>query len=284
MTRAELTAALQAAGIEEARTEATALFCAYAGVTPAAAMAEPGLSCDDPRLAEALARRLAREPLAYILGECWFYGERYRVSPACLIPRPETELLVELACESLPRGGRFADFCTGSGCVAISTLVHRPDCTAVALDLSPAAIALARENARLNGVCDRITFLEADLRDAGGVWAEMARGPFDLILSNPPYVATADVAGLAPELHFEPKMAFDGGAEGMDFYTLFLEEYRTLLAPCGAFAFEIGADQGDLMRRLCARLGYACRIDRDLAGRDRIAVCRPLAPGVSKAV
>ncbi len=118
----------------------------------------------DPRDYEQAVRRLEnREPLAYVLGEWYFYDEVYRVSPACLVPRPDTEHLVEELIRRLPKGAVFADLCTGSGCIAISTLAHRPDCRAVAVDLSKDALALARENASLNGVADRVEFRHADV-------------------------------------------------------------------------------------------------------------------------
>ena len=269
MTRREIAARLASAGIEEAGAEAMLLFCHYSGKSRAAALADRDADCQNPALAEALARREGREPLAYILGEAWFYSERYEVSPACLIPRSETEMLVELACELLPQNARFADFCTGSGCIAVSTLVHRPDCRADAYDLSPEALALARRNAQANGVADRMEFFERNLLIPGGVCCE---APYDMILSNPPYVVRGEIDGLAPEIAHEPRMAFDGGDDGLDFYSCFLAHYGDFLTESGCFVFEIGAAQGEDLLALCARFGYRCSIRRDAAGRDRVAL------------
>ncbi len=250
-----------------------ALFCRFSGFSPAAAMAEPHADCADAALAAAVARRGGREPLAYILSEAWFYDERYRVSPDCLIPRQETELLVEYAISHLPRGARFADFCTGSGCIAISTLAHRADVTVHAFDVSPGALALARENAQINGVADRITFFKTDLLKEGGVCSESC---YDMIISNPPYLTDADLSDPQPEITHEPRLALAGGADGLTFYRHFLSHYRDLLSPHGVFLFEIGAAQGDDMRALADVLGYAVIIEKDLAGLDRMAILSPL--------
>ncbi len=137
--------------------------------------------------AAALRRLRDREPLAYILGEWYFYEEVYSVSPDCLIPRPETELLVEELIRRLPENAVFADLCTGSGCIAISTLVHRPDCRAVAVDLSEKALALAAANAGRNGVADRLILRRADVLT--GTALESDR--FDAVVSNPPYIASS---------------------------------------------------------------------------------------------
>ncbi len=267
MTRAELCARLRAAGIEEAEEEAKRLFCHFSGMSRAAALAEPGADCSAPALLSALARREAREPLSYILGEAWFYDERYRVSPACLIPRPETELLVEHAIATLARGGCFADLCTGSGCIAISTLCHRPDATADGYELSGEALALARENARENGVSDRLCLYEADLL----VCDRLAR-QYDMILSNPPYVTDEEWQAVAPELHHEPLCAFLGGEDGLVFYRRFIGAFAPFLKEGGQFVFEIGWRQGDALRSLAAEGGFDCVIERDLSGLDRVAI------------
>lgn len=269
MTRQEIALRLRAAGIEEAATEASLLFLHYSGMSRAEMLCEPHADCADPALLAAVVRREGREPLAYILGEAWFYTERYEVTPDCLIPRPETEMLVEYACTHLVRGGKFADFCTGSGCIAVSTLAHRPDCTAHAYDLSPAALAVARRNAEANGVADRLTFFEKNLLITAPVCCEKR---YDMIISNPPYVVAEEIDTLAPEIAHEPRMAFDGGADGFDFYACFLAYYGGMLAEGGCFVFEIGADQRAGMEELAEKYGYNCAVTRDLSGRDRMAV------------
>lgn len=270
MTRRELAAALAAGGIEEAREEAMRLFCHFTGMERAAALAAPETDCPDTALSAALARRMAREPLAYILGEARFCDERYAVSPACLIPRPETEMLVEYARTHLKQGGFFADFCTGSGCIAISLLAARTDCRGDAYDLSEEALALAAENAQANGVEKRLAFHHVDLL-RGGVCREKR---YDMILSNPPYVARAVIDGLAPELAYEPRMALDGGEDGCDFYAAFLSLYADRLADGASFVFEIGYDQGEAIARLGDAHGFSCSVMRDLGGLDRLAVLK----------
>ncbi len=275
MTRAALAARLRTAGIEEAAEEAMRLFCRFAGLSRAMVLCEPQLSCDDPALEEALRRREGREPLAYILGEADFYRETYRVSPACLIPRPESELLVDYAIESLPRGGRLLDLCTGSGCLAISTLCHRPDAMADAYDISPDALALARENAERNGVAARLSLHECDLLATYG-WGDNPIFPqkYDLILSNPPYITAAEMKALDPEVLCEPRLALAGGEDGLLFYRHFVREAGALLADGGAILFEIGAGEGDALRALAAEAGYTVAILPDLTGRDRMALLK----------
>ena len=180
---------LTEAGIEEARAEARILFSRIGRVNECELLFDP--ECDSAELREALSRRCRRIPLAYILGEVDFYRESYKVTPDCLIPRPETELLVDYAVNNIPVGARFADICTGSGCIAISTLKNTRDTTAVALDLSPAAIGVARENAVRCGVADRMEFITGDA--LSGI-----EGEFFAVLSNPPYVSEAAYASLEP--------------------------------------------------------------------------------------
>ncbi len=216
--------------------------------------------------AQAVRRLEAREPLAYILGEWYFYDETYRVSPACLVPRPETEHLVEELLRRLPRGSVFADLCTGSGCIAVSTLAHRPDCRAVAVELSEEALALARENAARNGVADRMIFRQADVLTGEALDDEI----FDAIVSNPPYIASQVIDTLEPEVLREPRMALDGGEDGLLFYRAITRCYRRSLTAEGFFLFEIGYDQGEAMKELCP-----CEIRKDYSGNDRVAIWYP---------
>ena len=132
-------------------------------------------------------RRLeAREPLAYILGEWYFYGETYHVTPDVLIPRSDTEILVEAAIRRIPRGGVFADLCTGSGCIAVSVLCHRPDLTAVAVDITDSALKIARENAVINSVDKRVEFIRGDITSDSFAESLLNNRTFDALLSNPP--------------------------------------------------------------------------------------------------
>lgn len=248
MKLSELTARLSAAGIEEAAEEARLLFLA---VTECEMHALFGT---DPEAADALllpllARREAHEPLQYILGEAPFFRSVLRVSPACLIPRADTERLCELAIERLPRGAHFADLCTGSGAIAVTLLSERPDTTALATDISLDALAVARENAERLGVLDRLTLLRSDLL------SEAPCGRFDAILSNPPYIKTADLSGLSPEVGHEPRIALDGGEDGLIFYRRLLSLGK-LLTEDGFFLLECGYDQKTDMEALAAEYGY----------------------------
>lgn len=269
MTRRELIARLTKAGIDDARSDADLLLARFAGVSPARMLAEPEADYTGGALETAVARREAREPLAYILGECGFYGEVYRVTPDCLIPRSDSELLVENAIARLPRGARFADLCTGSGCLAVSVLAHRPDCTADAFDKSAPALALAAENAERNGVADRLTLTQSDLL------TENLPRRYDAILSNPPYIAAGAIAALSPEVRREPHMALDGGEDGLVFYRSFLSRFSSDLTDRGTFYLEIGYDQGTALRDLAAQAGFSAEILRDLGGNERLAILSP---------
>lgn len=265
MRLSEAEARLTAAGIDEARTEAKLLFSKIGGLADYKLLFDPEL--EDERLNGAVNARCSRTPLAYILGEVDFYRETYRVTPDCLIPRPETELLVDLAVQNIPEGERFADVCTGSGCIAVSTLKNTKNTSAIALDLSPAAILLARENAERNGVADRIEFITGDA--LSGI-----EGEFFAILSNPPYVSEEAYATLEPEIYAEPKMAFVGGSDGGDFYRRMIPIYKRNLKDGGFIAFEIGFDQGELLSTLAEQNGMSATIIKDYSGLDRIAVLK----------
>ncbi len=276
MTLRELTEALMRAGIDNAAYEARLLSEHYTGIPAQVLHAAPDRPLADPdgALADAIQRRAAHYPLQYLIGTWGFWRQEYEVSPACLIPRPDTELLVEYAARHLPPGGRFIDLCTGSGCIAISLLCERPDLTAVAVDLFEDTLAVARRNARRNGIgADRLTLLQGDVL-MGDFMADL--GSFDAILSNPPYITTAAMQTLAPELSFEPQAALCGGEDGLIFYRRMLDEpYRSCLVPGGRYLFEIGYDQGDALRALAEAKGDAVSIHRDLGGQDRLAVLVP---------
>jgi len=277
MTLQDITARLAAAGIEDARREAQLLAEHFCALSPLALRQTANAPLPDPNgaLARAVEQRAARFPLQYLLGTWGFWRQEYEVSPDCLIPRPDTELLVDYAARKLPQGGRFIDLCTGSGCIAISLLCERPDLSAVAVDLFDATLSLAERNARRNGVAsDRLTLIRGDVLD-GAFMHEL--GKFDAILSNPPYITPAVIDTLAPELAFEPRAALDGGEDGLIFYRRMIlgSDYRTALKAGGCFIFEMGYDQGDALRALAAEAGDACTVHRDLGGQERMAVLTP---------
>lgn len=213
----------------------------------------------------AIERLKKHEPLAYIIGEWYFYNEIYKVSPDCLIPRPESEHLVDELIKNLPKNGKFADLCTGSGCIAISVLANRQDCSAVAIDISFEALKLAEYNAVLNNVSDRIKFINSDILNEKSVGNEK----FDIIVSNPPYIKTEIIQYLQEELQYEPKKALDGGSDGLDFYKKIFTCYKENVNTGGYIICEIGYDQGKEMREL-----FGCEIKKDYSNNDRVAILK----------
>ena len=252
MVTKEIKERLLAAGIENAAGEAALLCEQFSG----------------DALESAVQRRCTHYPLQYILGEWWFWKETYEVNEHCLVPRPDTEHLVEKAISRLPQNARFLDLCTGSGCVAISVLASRPDTGAVAVDLFPETLALAERNAVRNGVQERFTGRICDVLQ-GCTFEQEA---FDAILSNPPYIRAQAMKELSQEVCCEPQAALFGGEDGLDFYRAILQRWRTLLKKDGFFLFEIGYDQGEEIKALAAEHGLAATIFRDYGGNDRVAL------------
>ncbi len=251
----KIQALLQEAGIENPAHEARLLCEAFSGEA----------------LWEAARRRATHYPLQYILGEWEFWRERYEVSEDCLIPRPDTEHLVEQAIKHLPRGAKFLDLCTGSGCVAISVLASRHDTSAVAVDLFEGTLALAARNAVRNGVGER---METRLCDVLG---EPFEGEaVDAILSNPPYIRKDVIPTLSDEVKHEPFAALCGGEDGLDFYRAILQNWRRMLKKEGFFLFEIGYDQAQALCALGAAHGFSATVFRDYGGNDRVVLLRPI--------
>ena len=174
------------------------------------------------------------------------------------ISEPEVDALRELA----PRGGTFLDLCTGSGCIAVSALVHRKDLTAVGVDISSDALKMAEENAALSGVSERISFRQADVLAGGG-----CEGTFDVIVSNPPYIRTDVIPTLDTVTH-EPRLALDGGEDGLNFYRAILRHALPHLKDGGWLLLEIGYDQADDLRALLP----GCEVRRDYGGNDRVVL------------
>lgn len=217
-------------------------------------------------------RRGQREPLQHIVGSVQFHGVELAVNRDVLIPRPETELLVEQAVLRIPPAPtRVLDFGTGSGCIAIAIAAACPPVTVVGVDLSPAAVAMARANAKRNGVDGRVEFLESD-----GLAAVPAEPPFDLLVSNPPYIASEEIATLQPEVRdHDPVAALDGGPDGLDFYRLLASQAGRWLTPNGTILLEFGDGQGPAIAGLFADAGWQTEpLVRDYSGRDRILIAR----------
>ena len=224
------------------------------------------------KMEDVLVRRLKHEPLEYILGEVWFCGLRLHVTPDCLIPQADTEVVCERARSLLPQGGRLADIGTGSGCIALAVLAGTKNTSAVAYDISGPALSVAYENARSLGFSARFCPVLSD------VFAEdfmKGDGFFDVIVSNPPYIRTQDIAELAPEVRAEPLSALDGGADGLRFYRRLLAVCPTHIRRGGAMVLEIGYDEGEALRLLCRESGLSCEIFQDFGGDDRGCVIRP---------
>jgi len=219
-------------------------------------------------------RRVEHEPVAYIVGTQEFFGLSFQVSPAVLIPRADSEVLVEAALAAAPARrqvlgqvpGRVLDCGTGSGALLLAVLAHRPEAWGLGIDRSEEALAIARANAQSLGLSDRAAFLRADWTQPG--WAEPLGAPFDLILANPPYVESE--AELAPSVRdHEPAGALFSGPEGLDDYRVLVPQLPGLLAPGGAALVEIGATQAADVLAIGAAAGLAGRVHRDLAGRER---------------
>jgi release factor glutamine methyltransferase len=212
------------------------------------------------RLGALFARRLAGEPVAYLIGEREFYGLPFQVTPAVLIPRPETELLVELACERLPAGGSVLDMGTGSGAIAVAIAHSRPDAHVTALDASAAALEIARGNAGRNGV--RAVFLQSDWYGALGPQR------FDLIVSNPPYIVAGDRHLFQGDLRFEPVDALTDHGDGLSALRAIIAGAPKFLKENGWLLLEHGYDQAPAVRALLRGWG-AVQSWRDLAGMER---------------
>ena len=270
MTYSEICKRLSDAGIETAEWDAALLVEHFCGVDATLARMDPESSYECGGLDEAVKRRSAHYPLQYLLGEWAFYHQTYRVTPDCLIPRSDTEILVEEAIRTLPQNARFVDLCTGSGCIAVSVLAERPDTQAVAVEKFPKTLELATANAAKNGVAERFTPMLADvLTDLPFAEGEL----FDAILSNPPYIATKELPSLSKEVQAEPAAALDGGEDGLLFYRKILELHAKHLASDGMILFEIGYDQAAPVLALGAEYGFLDgRILKDLGGNNRVAV------------
>ncbi len=266
MTFGEAVALLTCAGVEDASHDVREIMEALDGVPRNCPIPSATTLGEEARAA--IMRRKEREPLQYILGYAYFYREKYVVNPSCLIPRQETELLVDYAVKNLPCGSSFFDLCTGSGCIAVSVLKNSKCSHAYAVDISKDTLALAQKNAEANGVKDRIDFICAD------VLCEAISRPVYAVLSNPPYVSCSSYQTLAPEIAAEPKIAFVGGEDGADFYRRLTALYKGVIDIEGFILYEIGFDQGDILRLIAEENGMSCEIIKDYSSQDRLAILK----------
>jgi release factor glutamine methyltransferase len=269
--------ALRDHGIESPDTDARLLIGHSLGLGHAALAADSNRALNATQAAVAASfaiRRLAHEPVARIIGMKEFWGLSFALGPTTLVPRPETETLVEAALSVLDRGEawRIADLGTGTGALLIALLSELPNATGVGTDLSASALEVAKANAVRAGVSDRAIFVLCDFSDA-------LAGVFDCVVSNPPYIRTADIAGLAPDVrNYDPRLALDGGTDGLVCYRRIAAGTRRLLKPKGALIVELGAGQEDAVVTIMAAQGLRAESParRDLAGIPRALTLRPL--------
>ena len=260
------------------RRTAELVLCSVLNITRVALITHPDRELPRDavaRLAELLERRLSGEPVAYLLGWREFYGRSFEVNAATLIPRPETECLVDEALAFLPEQAVcFADLGTGSGCLAVTLAAERPLWKGVAVDISEQALDTARRNAERLGTADRLNFVRADFARFGFLPDFPPVVPdagLSLVISNPPYVSEAEYASLAPDVRvYEPKTALVPGPTGLEHARAVVEAAWHILRPGGLLLMEHGAAQGGAVRALCAPERWRdARTGRDLAGLDR---------------
>ena len=250
---------LKAAGVEAAQLEARELVCFAAGKNREQFFRDMSLYASDEveaKVEDLMNRRLAGEPVAYLIGEWEFYGLPLDISRGVLIPRADTEVLAEqaiLAARAAGEGARVLDLCAGSGCVGLAVAANAPNCRAVLADVSEEALKICRQNIRRNDLNARVTCVQADARQAppAMLW------DFDVIACNPPYIPTWDIDGLDPSVRdYEPRLALDGGDDGLDFYRDIAEKWHTALRLGGVLLFEVGIGQASGVEQILSRCGY----------------------------
>ena len=266
-------AQLEEAGIQDADTEVRLLLKEYANISEADIYAVPDIEvpasarCDE--LNDALKKRCDHMPLQHILGTTCFMGFDFDTPPGALIPRPDTEILVEEVLKDYHEGSRILDLCTGTGCIIISLLALTGDCDGVGADISEDALRIASDNAVkiLGDRSDRLTLKKGDLYDALDDGAA-----FDVIVSNPPYIRSADIDSLMPEVRdHDPLIALDGGEDGLDFYRRIIGGARTHLIKGGELLLEIGFDQADEVSEIMKENGFKyIEVVKDYSGNDRV--------------
>jgi release factor glutamine methyltransferase len=272
---AEAAAALAKAGFEEPRRQARRLVSAALNLSAAFVLAHPERPLEPAereRVRAVLERMLAHEPLSRIQGRREFWGLDFALSPQTLDPRPESETLVEAVLRRLPDRGAplfVLDVGTGTGCLLLALLSELPASRGVGVDIAEGAAATARANARALGLADRASFLV-------GHWGEALKGPFDVVVANPPYIATPAISGLPREVRdYDPRRALDGGPDGLGAYRALAPDAARLLEPEGLFACEIGIGQGGAVGAIFAEAGLAVAgVEPDLAGIPRVLLAR----------
>lgn len=250
---------LRAAGVEGAQLEARELVCFALEKSREQLYRDMNLyvtARQEARVDELVQRRLSGEPVAYIIGEWEFYGLPLDISPDVLVPRMDTEVLAERAITLITQAGdgaRLLDLCSGSGCVGLAVAANAPQCRAVLADWSEAALRICRQNVRRNGLNARVTCIRANAREP----APSSLWDFDVIACNPPYIPTADIDGLdATVRDYEPRMALDGGPDGLDFYRDIAAKWQSALRLGGTLMFEVGIGQAPDVEQILAQNGF----------------------------
>ena len=269
---------LRDAGVEAHSLEARLILSHAADKTTAALMRDMSLYTSDAvadKCEEYLARRLAGEPVAYITGSWEFYGLPMKVSRDVLIPRSDTEVLVETAVRLLngrKNDARILDLCTGSGCIGCALAHELPASRVVMIDKSPMALRVAKDNAQMNGLSARAICIEADVMQP----PPLRLGSFDMIVCNPPYIETGVIPALDSSVKdYEPHMALDGGEDGLDFYHAVLKQWSPLLRTASYMVFEVGETQADDVSRLMWLNGMkGVETVKDTAGIERVVIAR----------
>jgi len=258
--KTEIADRLKGAGIENYMFEAK-IIAEHAGA-------------QDPE--DIIRRRCRREPLQYILGEWEFYGDVYKLTEDCLIPRPETEFLTEYIIKNAPENGTVLDLCSGSGCVSLSAIKRRRDLRAVLIDISMGAVEISQENAAHSGVADRAAFYRLDIiKDYEKILRFVKCA--DMIVSNPPYLTASELARIKSErteLSYEPEAAFYGGSDGLDFYRFIIKNYSAAFGDNTATVLECGINQSGDIVKMFRDIGYMCEIIRDYAKIERVVTGR----------
>lgn len=264
---------LKSAGVEAATLEARELVCFGTGKSREALTRDGGLYASpelERRVRALVERHLAGEPVAYLIGEWEFYGLPLDISPEVLIPRPDTEVLAQQAIDHCKTLGecRVLDLCSGSGCVGLALAARVPQARVVLGEWSDEALKICRQNIRRNGLTGRVVPMHTDAREK----PERSLGEFQCIVSNPPYIPREDIAGLDTSVKdYEPHLALDGGADGLDFYRSIAQLWKEALTPGGRLYFEVGIGQADSVLRIMRAQGFGdIQVVKDLNDIPRV--------------
>ena len=250
---------LRAAGVDAAQLEARELVCFALDKTREQLYRDMNLyvtAQQEARVEELVQRRLAGEPVAYLIGEWEFYGIPLDISREVLVPRTDTEVLAQRAIQLLQQAGdgaRLLDLCAGSGCIGLAAAVNAPQSRVVLADWSEGALSICRQNVRRNNINARVTCVRADAREP----APSALWDFDVIACNPPYIPSGEIDALDPDVKdYEPRMALDGGPDGLDFYRDIAGKWASALRLGGTLLFEVGAGQAPAVEEILAKNGF----------------------------